>query len=85
MKITAQDLLDLGVIDGIIPEPVGGAHRDPDSVMSRTGDKISAAIEELAGQFGEMSCARAIAARNSSRSDAIWASHRRIRATFTTQ
>ena len=28
MKITAQDLLKLGVIDGIIAEPVGGAHRD---------------------------------------------------------
>ena len=31
MKITAQDLLDLKIIDGIIPEPVGGAHRAPGS------------------------------------------------------
>ncbi len=29
LKLTAQDLLDLGVVDGIIPEPMGGAHRDP--------------------------------------------------------
>jgi acetyl-CoA carboxylase carboxyl transferase subunit alpha len=28
LKLTAQDLLDMGVIDGIIPEPIGGAHRD---------------------------------------------------------
>jgi acetyl-CoA carboxylase carboxyl transferase subunit alpha len=34
-------------------EPVGGAHRDPDSVMSRTGDKISAALEEMAGRSGD--------------------------------
>src|SRR5262249_23369681 len=32
MKITAEDLKALGIIDGIIPEPVGGAHRDPQSV-----------------------------------------------------
>ena len=31
MKITAEDLKSLGIIDGIIPEPLGGAHRDPDS------------------------------------------------------
>ena len=30
MKITAQDLLRFGVIDEIVAEPVGGAHRDPD-------------------------------------------------------
>jgi acetyl-CoA carboxylase carboxyl transferase subunit alpha len=53
MKITAQDLLDLGVIDGIIPESVGGAHRDPESVISRAGDKISAALEEMAGRSGD--------------------------------
>ncbi|GAB5460787.1 MAG: acetyl-CoA carboxylase carboxyltransferase subunit alpha [Hoeflea alexandrii] len=53
MKITAQDLLGLGVIDSIIPEPVGGAHRDPESVISRAGDKISAALEEMAGRSGD--------------------------------
>ena len=38
MKITAQDLLKLGMIDGIIPEPIGGAHRDGIEVVSATGD-----------------------------------------------
>ena len=34
MKLTAKDLLKLGVIDEIISEPLGGAHRDPDSIAS---------------------------------------------------
>ncbi len=33
MKITAQDLLRMGVIDRIVTEPVGGAHRDPEEIM----------------------------------------------------
>src|SRR6185369_533348 len=46
MKMTAQDLLKLGVIDRIVPEPVGGAHRDP----LRTAVSLGAAIgEELDG------------------------------------
>lgn len=47
MKITAEDLRELGIIDDIIKEPVGGAHRDPEKVMARTGDTIFAALEEL--------------------------------------
>ncbi|WDI31726.1 acetyl-CoA carboxylase carboxyltransferase subunit alpha [Hyphococcus flavus] len=47
MKISAQDLLDLGVIDGIIPEPVGGAHRDIHLAIERLGDAVEAAITEL--------------------------------------
>jgi acetyl-CoA carboxylase carboxyl transferase subunit alpha len=35
MKITAQDLLDMKIIDGIIPEPLGGAHRAPEKVIQR--------------------------------------------------
>ncbi len=35
MKITAQDLLRFGVIDGIVPEPAGGAHRDPSAAIAR--------------------------------------------------
>ncbi|SOE16674.1 acetyl-CoA carboxylase carboxyltransferase subunit alpha [Hoeflea halophila] len=53
MKITAEDLLDLGVIDGIIAEPVGGAHRDPESVFSRAGDLIASALEEMSSRSGE--------------------------------
>ncbi|MBB1249055.1 MULTISPECIES: acetyl-CoA carboxylase carboxyltransferase subunit alpha [unclassified Rhizobium] len=48
MKITAEDLKALGVIDGIIPEPVGGAHRDPERVIAATGDVIASALTELA-------------------------------------
>jgi acetyl-CoA carboxylase carboxyl transferase subunit alpha len=47
MKITAQDLLGFGVIDGIIPEPVGGAHRRPEAVM----DSTRAAIEDFLVSF----------------------------------
>ena len=53
MKITAEDLKGLGVIDGIIPEPLGGAHRDPQSVIAATGDIISNALGELSGRTGE--------------------------------
>ena len=44
MKITAQDLLKFGIIDGIIPEPLGGAHRDPAAAIAATGDAIAAAL-----------------------------------------
>jgi acetyl-CoA carboxylase carboxyl transferase subunit alpha len=47
MKITAQDLLGLKVIDGIIAEPVGGAHREPNAAIEATGRQIAAAFEEL--------------------------------------
>lgn len=48
MKITAQDLKKLGVIDQIIKEPVGGAHRDPDHMVKVTGAAIMTALEEFA-------------------------------------
>ena len=47
MKITAQDLLRLGIIDGVIPEPVGGAHRDGVEVVRAAGETILAAISEF--------------------------------------
>ena len=46
MKITAQDLLKLGVVDGIIPEPIGGAHRDGVEVVRATGDTIVKALAD---------------------------------------
>lgn len=49
MKITAQDLLRFSVIDGIIPEPPGGAHRDPAAAMNAAGDAIAAAFQDLTG------------------------------------
>jgi acetyl-CoA carboxylase carboxyl transferase subunit alpha len=47
MKITAQDLERFRVIDVIVEEPVGGAHRDPDMVMAAAGDAIASALGEL--------------------------------------
>jgi acetyl-CoA carboxylase carboxyl transferase subunit alpha len=49
MKITAQDLLQLKVIDGIVPEPVGGAHRDADRAIASTGDAIAKSLAEFDG------------------------------------
>jgi acetyl-CoA carboxylase carboxyl transferase subunit alpha len=48
MKITAQDLLRFGIIDTIIPEPVGGAHRQPDQAVDAVGDAVEKALEPLA-------------------------------------
>ena len=47
MKITAPDLLALGVIDEIIPEPPGGAHTDPDAACRRVGDVVERALNDL--------------------------------------
>jgi acetyl-CoA carboxylase carboxyl transferase subunit alpha len=47
MKITAQDMLRFGVIDQILKEPVGGAHRDPGAMIAATGDAIAQAFDEL--------------------------------------
>lgn len=49
LKITAQDLYELGIIDGIIPEPVGGAHRAPGLTIRRTGEAIEDALREFEG------------------------------------
>ncbi|MCP4072473.1 MAG: acetyl-CoA carboxylase carboxyltransferase subunit alpha [Hyphomicrobiales bacterium] len=50
MRITSQDLLKLGVIDGIIEEPVGGAHRSAEEVIEKTAKTIRQALEELSGE-----------------------------------
>jgi len=47
MKITAQDLLELKIIDGIIPEPLGGAHRGQETVIKATGDQIARGFADL--------------------------------------
>ena len=49
MKITAQDLLRFGIIDTIIPEPQGGAHRDPAAAVASTGLAIEKALQAFAG------------------------------------
>ncbi len=47
MKVTAQDLFALGVIDRIVKEPVGGAHRQPDAAMKAVGEAVSDELERL--------------------------------------
>ena len=47
LKITAPDLLDLGVIDEIVPEPVGGAHNDPVAATRLVGDAIARHLAEV--------------------------------------
>jgi acetyl-CoA carboxylase carboxyl transferase subunit alpha len=47
MRLTAQDLSQLGVVDQIIPEPLGGAHRKPEDTIAAVGDALEAALEPL--------------------------------------
>ena len=47
MKITAEDLMRLGVVDTLVPEPTGGAHRDPPAAIDATGAAIADALAEL--------------------------------------
>jgi acetyl-CoA carboxylase carboxyl transferase subunit alpha len=49
MKITAEDMLRFGVVDGMVPEPTGGAHRDPQAAITATGEAIALALTELQG------------------------------------
>jgi acetyl-CoA carboxylase carboxyl transferase subunit alpha len=49
MKITAQDLIQFGIIDEIVPEPAGGAHRDPSAAIKATGDAIARSLASLRG------------------------------------
>ncbi len=49
MKMAAEDLLALKVIDRIVPEPVGGAHRAPEVAIALLGDAIAAELDTLSG------------------------------------
>ena len=49
MKVTAQDLLKLGVADQIVPEPLGGAHREPEKAADFLGQALAANLDELVG------------------------------------
>ena len=51
MRITAQDLLKLGIVDQIITEPAGGAHSDRDLMIQSVGDALEAELKAL----GELS------------------------------
>ena len=53
MRVTAADLQQLGVIDRIVPEPVGGAHRAPAEAMAVLGDAIGEELASFEGMTGE--------------------------------
>jgi len=52
LKLTAQDLQKLGVIDAIIAEPLGGAHRERAPAITAAGDTIEQMLRPLAGMDG---------------------------------
>ena len=47
LKLTAPDLIDLGIVDGIVPEPNGGAHENPDGAAESLRHTLRAALDEL--------------------------------------
>ncbi|MBO6813409.1 MAG: acetyl-CoA carboxylase carboxyltransferase subunit alpha [Rhizobiaceae bacterium] len=53
MKITAQDLKEMGIVDGIIDEPVGGAHRNREAVFEAAKTQIASALSEFDGMQGD--------------------------------
>jgi len=53
LKITAHDLLQMKLIDAIVPEPEGGAHREPQAAIRAVGDQIARGLSEMDGMTGE--------------------------------
>jgi acetyl-CoA carboxylase carboxyl transferase subunit alpha len=53
LKLSAPDLLSLGIIDGVIPEPLGGAHNDHEAAAESLRTAILAALDELSGLSAE--------------------------------
>ncbi|PHR92885.1 MAG: acetyl-CoA carboxylase carboxyl transferase subunit alpha [Robiginitomaculum sp.] len=58
MKITAQDLEKLGIVDKIIEEPLGGAHRETETTIASVGDAICSSLKELSGLDSQALIAR---------------------------
>lgn len=52
LRLTAQDLLGFGLIDRVLPEPLGGAHRDPVETIGRLGDALESELKRLIVQDG---------------------------------
>jgi acetyl-CoA carboxylase carboxyl transferase subunit alpha len=52
LRLTAQDLLKLGVIDAIVPEPIGGAHRRRRDAVTALGEALDTALKPLLGMSG---------------------------------
>ena len=53
MRVTAADLKQLGVIERIVPEPLGGAHRRPEEAIKSLGDALSEELQALSAKTGE--------------------------------
>ncbi len=49
MQMSAEPLKKLGIVDTIVPEPMGGAHRDPAAAMASLGEAVAQALERLTG------------------------------------
>jgi acetyl-CoA carboxylase carboxyl transferase subunit alpha len=47
LRMTAEDLRKLALVDAVVPEPLGGAHRDPAAMMAAVGDKVWSLLEPL--------------------------------------
>ena len=62
MKITAQDMVRFGIVDSVVPEPTGGAHRDPAAAIAAAGEAIAKALGSCAASTGRPS--RDCGARN---------------------
>ncbi|MCZ6511551.1 MAG: acetyl-CoA carboxylase carboxyltransferase subunit alpha [Alphaproteobacteria bacterium] len=58
LRITSRDLLELSVIDTIVEEPLGGAHREPEEATSRVGNAVAEALDALRGLDGDTLRAR---------------------------
>jgi acetyl-CoA carboxylase carboxyl transferase subunit alpha len=54
LKLTSSDLLEMGVVDEIVPEPEGGAHNDPEAMASTLGATLERQLEELRGIDGDV-------------------------------
>ena len=58
MKLTARELMDFGVVDAIVPEPIGGAQRDPQAMYDALDAAIAQALAGLDGLTGDALVAR---------------------------
>ncbi|TCZ52748.1 acetyl-CoA carboxylase carboxyltransferase subunit alpha [Roseicella aquatilis] len=52
LKLTAEDLRRLNLVDAVVPEPMGGAHRDPEAALRAVGDKVWESLEPLLAYDG---------------------------------
>ncbi|MFZ4597486.1 MAG: acetyl-CoA carboxylase carboxyltransferase subunit alpha [Terrimicrobiaceae bacterium] len=49
LKLNARDLMEMGIVDGVVPEPVGGAHRDPEAAAANLKTAVTSALRETIG------------------------------------